>query len=62
MEERMPSEAGDRDCSVAFTSQEIPTNTGTHQELGKGKGGFFPRIFRGITGLQIPLAFRTVIK
>lgn len=33
--------------SEAATSQGIPCIAESHQKLGRGKGGFFPRLFKG---------------
>ena len=42
------------DWSDASTSQEAPGIAGNHQELGRSKEGFSPRIFREGTALSAP--------
>ena len=41
-----------KDWSDAPTSQEMPKIAGSHQKLGRGKKGFFPRPFRGSKSCQ----------
>lgn len=51
--ERTPCADGGRVWSDVATSQSTPRTVGNHQKLGRGKGGFFSRAFRGGMGVDL---------
>ena len=51
---RRPCEDGGSDCSDAATSQGMLRVAGSHQELGRGEEGSFPRASRESRALPTP--------